>query len=150
MTGYCPQEHAIFEKLSVYENLKYFSNLYNIKDYEETISNLIQLLGLSKHSMVETLSGGNKRRVNIACSMVSNPSILLMDEPTIEIDPVSRLGIWNIIKRINDTGTTVIISTNMIDEAKALSDRVLIIRNGKKMFEGMFRDIERNIFEWLS
>jgi ABC-2 type transport system ATP-binding protein len=136
--GYVPQENSFFHKLTVKENMKYFSKFYGVDNADRIIEATIKSLGLEskKNTLAEKLSGGMKRRLNIGCSIVHNPSILLLDEPSVELDPISRNNLWRLVKRINHAGTTIIISTNMMNEAQALCDRLVLLDHGKKKVEG--------------
>jgi ABC-type multidrug transport system ATPase subunit len=136
--GYAPQENSFFYKLTVKENMKYFSRLYGLDDTEKVIDSTIKSLDLEakKNTLAEKLSGGMKRRLNIGCSLIHNPPLLLLDEPSIELDPVSRDRLWELIKKINKSGTTILVSTNMMDEAAALCDRLVLLDHGKKVADG--------------
>jgi len=136
--GYVPQENSFFNKLTVKENMKYFSRLYNVEDVDKKIDAAVKSLGLEKKKdeLAERLSGGMKRRLNIGCSIIHDPSLLLLDEPSVELDPISRNNLWSLIKRINQFGTTIIISTNMMNEAQALCSRLILLDQGKKTSEG--------------
>ena len=138
LLGYGPQENSFFHKLTVKENMKYFSRLYGIKDVDKKIDCTVKSLGLEKkrNSLAEKLSGGMKRRLNIGCSIIHDPQILLLDEPSVELDPISRNNMWNLIRKINQSGTTIIISTNMMNEAAALCDKLVLLEHGKKISEG--------------
>ena len=138
LLGYAPQENSFFNKLTVKENMKYFSRLYGITDADKIADSTIKSLGLEskKNTLAEKLSGGMKRRLNIGCSIIHDPQILLLDEPSVELDPISRNNLWQLIKRIKHSGTTIIISTNTMEEAEALCDRLILLSHGKKMTEG--------------
>jgi ABC-2 type transport system ATP-binding protein len=139
LIGYAPQENSFFGKLTVKENMSYFSDLYDIKgDRKTIIENFSESLGIydKVNVLAENLSGGMKRRLNIACSILHSPEILLLDEPSIELDPVSRIYLWNLIRWINQQGTTIIIATNMLDEAKSLCKKVVFMERGKCIAEG--------------
>ena len=137
MLGYAPQQNSFFHKLTVRENIKYFSRVYGVKN-DNVIDSVIKSLGLEqkRNAVAEKLSGGMKRRLNIGCSITHDPPILLLDEPSVELDPISRNRLWDLIKRINHGGTTTIISTNMMNEASALCDRLILLDHGKKIQEG--------------
>ncbi|MCK5018966.1 MAG: ABC transporter ATP-binding protein [Candidatus Peribacteraceae bacterium] len=137
--GYCPQNDSFFEKLTVEENLGYFARLYNVEgDLENIIKGVTNSLGIGDriYEIAEKLSGGMKRRLNIACSLLHDPGFLLLDEPSIQLDPISRNELWNTIKMINKTGTTIIISSNMMEEINSLCNRVIFMDQGNKIYEG--------------
>ena len=141
--GYSPQENSFFNKLTVRENMIYFSKIYDVREADNLIDATIKSLGLEKkkNTLAEKLSGGMKRRLNIGCSIIHDPQILLLDEPSIELDPISRNNLWSLIKSINKFGTTIIISTNMMNEAAALCDRLVLLDHGKKISEGSVSSI---------
>lgn len=141
--GYCPQENSFFDKLTLKENLAYFSHLYNLKgSFDKLIVNVLDSVGLvdKANEMACNLSGGMKRRLNIACGIMHEPQILLMDEPSIELDPESRSKIWNLVKSIRNSGKTIILATNLMEEAHALCDRIAMIRNGRLDYAGSARE----------
>lgn len=147
--GYCPQEDSFFEKLTVGENMKYFAKLYNVKgDLERLVGGITASLGIDDKTdeLAARLSGGMKRRLNIACALLHEPEILLMDEPSIELDPISRNELWKMIKLINRSGTTIIISSNLMEEIRFLSSRTVFLQNGAKLYEGRTGEV----MEYLS
>lgn len=144
MIGYCPQENSFFDKLTVKENLIYFSYLYNIKhESDDKIMGLLSSVDLSDkvNELACNLSGGMKRRLNIACGIMHNPQILLMDEPSIELDPDSRTRVWNLIKSIKDSGKTIILATNLMEEAKMLCNRIGLMEKGNIVAEGEVKKV---------
>ncbi|HDD45889.1 MAG TPA: ABC transporter ATP-binding protein [Candidatus Aenigmarchaeota archaeon] len=143
--GYSPQDNSFFEKLSVSENLKYFAHLYgveNIEDVAETAAKYFRLWD-KKDVLAENLSGGMKRRLNIACAMLHGPKILLLDEPSLGLDPARRKELWELIKSIKSSGVSVVISTNIMEEAEYLCDRVIVVENGCMVYEGDVMNAER-------
>jgi len=142
--GYAPQENSFFEKLTVKENLEYFANLYNLKgDLDDLISRVLEYLGIAEKidTLAKNLSGGMKRRLNVACSILHNPKILILDEPSIMLDPVSRDSLWRLIKSINRKGTTIILATNTMEEARALCKRIVLMERGKAKAIGKTENI---------
>ena len=133
--GFAAQVPSFYEKLTVEENLKYFGDLYKLSK-EVLISNTESLLRLidlesSANILGKNLSGGMERRLDIACSLIHNPKILIMDEPTSDLDPLLRRSIWSLVKQINKKGTTVIISSHHLNELETLCDKIAVIKNGK-------------------
>ena len=132
--GFASQRPSCYEKLTVKENLAYFGSMYGLS--EEAISKntdiLLRLLELtsSTHALADHLSGGMKRRLDLACALIHNPSILILDEPTADLDPVLRNQIWEIIKRINARGTTIILSSHHLNELDSLCNRIAILKDG--------------------
>lgn len=133
--GFASQRPSFYEKLTVRENLAYFGSMYGLSPdaVRKNTDVLLRLLGLtmSQHVLAAHLSGGMKRRLDIACALIHNPSILILDEPTADLDPVLRNQIWEIIKRINLKGTTIILSSHHLNELDTLCSRIAILKSGK-------------------
>lgn len=134
------QEVAVFEELTVYENIDYFCGLY-IKDKNtrmEYIEDAINLVGLQdfKKFYPKQLSGGLLRRLNIACGIAHKPKLIILDEPTVAVDPQSRNNILDGIKKLRDSGATVIYTTHYMEEAEILCDRIIILDKGKILATG--------------
>jgi len=133
--GFASQVPSFYGKLSVKENLEFFGKLYNlspeaIKNNSET---LLNLMDLKKSELLgaEHLSGGMERRLDIACSLMHDPDILILDEPTADLDPVLRLHIWDLVKKINKKGTTILLSSHNLHELETFANRVAILKDGK-------------------
>ncbi|HLC92483.1 MAG TPA: ABC transporter ATP-binding protein [archaeon] len=126
-----PQEFAFFSELSVKENLDYFASQINAG--QKRVNEVIDSLELRKFSATpaEYLSGGYKRMLNIAISLLQNPEIIFLDEPSVGLDPVIRRELWDRILEIRAKGITVCISTHYMEEATALCDKVCLIQGGK-------------------
>ena len=134
--GVCPQEIVIWDKLTTYENLKVIGDLYETPKakLEKNINSLLRDLKLEdkRNARASALSGGMKRRLNLAMALVHDPEIVVLDEPSPGLDPQSRLVLWNFIQEIpKKANTTVILTTHFMEEADRLSDRVAIIDHGK-------------------
>jgi ABC-2 type transport system ATP-binding protein len=135
MLGYLPQQRALFPELSIYENMYYFGSIYGVlnrKILKERISDLLKRLELEeeKNKKIEKLSGGFKQRVNIVCSLLHKPDILILDEPTIGLDPAIRIGFWNLFRELKKQGKTILISTHYMDEADDC-DEVVVLKKGR-------------------
>jgi ABC-2 type transport system ATP-binding protein len=133
--GFASQQPSFYERLTVLENLQYFGAMYDL-DSEQIAKNaevLLRLMELksSAHVLAQHLSGGMKRRLDIACALIHNPAVLILDEPTADLDPVLRTHIWEVIKRINSRGTTVILSSHHLNELDTLCSRIAILKDGK-------------------
>ena len=130
----CPQDSAVAVNLTVKENLVLIANLYGKSKVEaqEIAQNMINLFDLKEkeNERVKKLSGGQKRRVSLALSLISEPEILFLDEPTLGLDVRSRRKLWDIINSIKGK-TTILLTTHYMEEAEALSDRVAILEKGK-------------------
>ena len=133
--GVMPQNFNAFDWLTVKENLHYFRNLY---DSKISVDELIDRVGLAKKtdSMYKTLSGGMKQRVGIAISLINEPELLFLDEPTAGLDPQARRETWNLIKKLKQQGKTIFLTTHYMEEAQELSDRILIIIEGRIVASG--------------
>lgn len=138
--GVVPQELAIFEELSAYENVSFFGSLYGLKKEElkKKALEALAFVGLEDKgkSKAKTFSGGMKRRLNIACGIVHSPKLIIMDEPTVGIDPQSRNYILSSIKELNRRGATVIYTTHYMEEAEAICDRIAIVDRGNVIAVG--------------
>ena len=143
--GYVPQDISLYQELSAEKNLKIFGELYNLTGSElsERIGEVMELVQLSERSKdkVKTFSGGMKRRLNLAVSLLHKPEILLCDEPTVGVDPQSRNAIFNMLADINKKGTTVIYTTHYMEEAERLCSRIAIIDAGKIIAEGKLHEL---------
>jgi ABC-2 type transport system ATP-binding protein len=143
--GIVPQELAIFEEISAYKNVEFFTSLYGLsgKKLKNAVLEALKTVGLEdkKDSKPITFSGGMKRRLNIACAIAHNPKILILDEPTVGIDPQSRNHILESIKKLRDNGTTIIYTTHYMEEVEEIADRVVIMDKGIKIAEGTIPEL---------
>ena len=134
--GICPQELVLWENLTCRESLKLMGDMYEVpKDaLKQRINKLLKDLFLEEkaNTTVSNLSGGMKRRLNLAMAVIHEPEVVVLDEPSEGLDPQSRRVLWNYIKSIrDDEGKTVILTTHLMDEADSLSDRIAIIDHGE-------------------
>ncbi|MCH6255566.1 ABC transporter ATP-binding protein [Puniceicoccaceae bacterium K14] len=147
--GFVPQNIALYEEFTPVENLKMFGQLNGLSgsDLKDKIPNMLNRIGLAdrQKDRVKTFSGGMKRRLNIASSLLHDPEILLCDEPTVGIDPQSRNAIFDLLQELNDSGTTVIYSTHYMEEAEKLCDRIAIIDHGKILAVGTIDELMSKI-----
>lgn len=139
--GLVPQDIAVYGDMSAYENVKFFSSLYGFrgKELESRVQEALEFVALwdRRKDRPGKFSGGMKRRLNIACSIAHSPKLLIMDEPTVGIDPQSRNYILEAIRTLNKRGTTVIYVSHYMEEIEALCDRILIMDHGQlKVDEG--------------
>lgn len=144
--GIVPQNLAIFEQISAIENVKYFAGFYGLKGQALNIQakealNMVGLLDRAK-DLPKNYSGGMKRRLNIACALAHNPKILILDEPTVGIDPQSRNNILEVIKELNNNGTTVIYTSHYMEEVEAICDRIIIVDKGEIIKEGTIEKLK--------
>jgi ABC-2 type transport system ATP-binding protein len=133
--GLVPQDMALYDKLSARDNLIFFAALYSLAGAKakQAIDDVLNLVGLSDRSSdkVETFSGGMKRRLNLAAALLHDPQILLLDEPTVGVDPQSRNAIFDNLEALKKRGKTLIYTTHYMEEAERLCDRIVIIDHGK-------------------
>jgi ABC-2 type transport system ATP-binding protein len=145
--GVVPQEIALYEELTAYENLMFWGGLYNIpKSVLKTIvNNTLEIVDLSyrKNDRISTFSGGMKRRINIACSLLHNPKILVLDEPTVGVDPQNRNHIFEVIERLNNEGMTIIYTTHYMEEAERFCDKIAIIDVGRIIAQGTLKELRK-------
>jgi len=138
--GYVPQSLAVYNEFSAYENLRFFGKLYKVTGsrLKKNIDDALQFTGLleTKDKKAKTYSGGMLRRLNIACALIHEPAIVIMDEPTVGIDPQSRNHIMSAIKKMNEKGVTIIYTSHYMEEVEALCDKIAIMDNGKIIAQG--------------
>lgn len=138
--GLVPQDIALYPSLSGYDNLKFWGHVYGIrgKELNKRIIEIADLIGLSDRlkDKVEKYSGGMKRRLNIGVALIHKPKILIMDEPTVGIDPQSRNHILTTVKNLNKEGMTIIYTSHYMEEAEELCDRICIMDKGKLLANG--------------
>ena len=137
-----PQETAIAPNLSVKENLEFMAGVYQISKKEEKINELIKIFKLNEvlNQKVKTLSGGWQRKVSIAISLINDPKILFLDEPTLGLDVIARKELWSVIENLKGK-ITIILTTHYMEEAERLSDRVGIMANGKLLAVGTSNEL---------
>ena len=135
MLGTVPQETALYEELSAWDNLDFHADLFGVprKEKQKRIMQMLELVQLQerKRSRVGTFSGGMKRRLALARALLHDPQLLYLDEPTLGVDVQSRRAIWDYILALRDQGKTVLITTNYLEEAQALCERIAILDHGK-------------------
>jgi ABC-2 type transport system ATP-binding protein len=135
LLGIVPQELAIYEELSARENLAFFGELYGLGGDElgRRVDDILAAVSLSERadSRARTFSGGMKRRLNLGCALVHGPRLLLLDEPTVGVDPQSRSHIFDEVRRLNAAGTTIIYTSHYMEEVQTLCSRIGIIDRGR-------------------
>ena len=143
--GVVPQEIALYEELTAYENLMFWGGLYNIPKplLRENANKTLDIVDLSyrKNDRIKTFSGGMKRRINIACSLLHNPRILVLDEPTVGVDPQNRNHIFEVIERLHDEGMTIIYTTHYMEEAERFCDKIAIMDVGHIIALGTLKEL---------
>jgi ABC-2 type transport system ATP-binding protein len=135
MIGVVPQEISLYPQLTAVENLKFFGRMYGVEKRElgKRLDRLLDLVGLEsrRDDAVATFSGGMKRRLNLAVSLVHEPQLVLLDEPTVGVDPHSREKIFTIVRTLRDAGKAILYTTHYMEEAERLCDRLGIMDEGK-------------------
>ncbi|MDF2814910.1 MAG: multidrug transporter, ATP-binding protein [Paenibacillus sp.] len=138
--GIVPQDIAIYENLTAYENVRFFAGLYGIRgaDLHDRVVEALDFVGLGdKHkSFPANFSGGMKRRLNIACAIAHRPKLIIMDEPTVGIDPHSRNYILQSVRKLNEMGSTIIYTSHYMEEVEEICTRIAIVDHGKIIAEG--------------
>jgi ABC-2 type transport system ATP-binding protein len=147
--GWVPQQPALYRRLTVSENLRLFSHLEGVSDPDATVELMLEQTGLAdrRDDQVATLSGGNQQRVNIAIGLLARPTVLLLDEPSSGLDPRQRERLWEFVLGLATGGTTVIFSTHYIQEAERYGDRLLVLADGERVFDGSPRELHEAVPE---
>jgi len=141
--GYMTQVHALYTDLSVRENVAFFGAMAGSTD-RARIDEVIALVDLADRadSLVGTLSGGMKQRTSLACALVHRPALLLLDEPTVGVDPQLRVQFWTYFRQINAEGVTILVSSHVMDEAERC-DRLGFVRQGRLLAEGSSAELRQ-------
>lgn len=147
--GIVPQDLAIYEEITADQNVSFFASLYKLKgeNLKHHVKEALELVGLydKKDDKPKTFSGGMKRRLNIACGIAHQPKLIIMDEPTVGIDPQSRNHILQSIKILKKRGATVIYSTHYMEEVEEICDRIIIMDGGKIIAEGTKEELKQKV-----
>jgi ABC-2 type transport system ATP-binding protein len=145
--GVVPQEVALYEELTGRENLRFWGGLYGLggQRLQQAVDAVLEHVGLTgkADARVSTYSGGMKRRLNLSLGLVHSPRIVLMDEPTVGIDPQARVNILDVVRNVAAAGTTVLYTTHYLEEAETLCDRIGIMDHGKILAEGTLDELKR-------
>lgn len=147
--GIVPQNLAIYEEISARDNVAFFASLYGLrgKQLRDNVQKALEFVGLSdrQQDKPSTYSGGMKRRLNIACALAHDPQIIILDEPTVGIDPQSRTHILDSIKGLRDAGATVLYTTHYMEEVEAISTRIVIMDDGRVIAEGTKEQLKERV-----
>jgi ABC-2 type transport system ATP-binding protein len=147
--GIVPQELAIYEDMTAYENVSFFAGLYGLRGslLKDRTLEALEFVGLSDKakSYPKNFSGGMKRRLNIACAIAHKPKLIIMDEPTVGIDPQSRNYILASVRKLNETGCTIIYTSHYMEEVEEICSRVAIVDHGKIIAEGTKEQLKATI-----
>lgn len=143
--GFTPQHNSFYPKLTVKENLLHFGRLYDIDEATLTtnIKNLLQFTRLndSQNKLADELSGGMQKRLDISCSLVHKPKILILDEPTADLDPILQKEILHLLQEVNKQGVTIIIASHQLDSIEQTCNKVAIVHGGTIQCHGLLDDI---------
>jgi len=143
--GLAPQQISLYPKLTGQENLEFFGRLHGLEgsSLRERVDRLLELVGLAprRGDLVHTYSGGMQRRLNLAASLIHEPRLLLLDEPTAGVDPQSRENLFQVIQQIASAGTTIVYTTHYIEEAERLCDRIAILDEGRIAAVGTLHEL---------
>jgi ABC-2 type transport system ATP-binding protein len=133
--GYMTQSLSVYSDLSVRENLRYFARLYGVG--QDRVEGVIATVALDEYGnrVLQRLSGGQKARVSLAAALLGEPELLVLDEPTVGLDPLLRRDLWSLFHRLAEEGTTLIVSSHVMDEAERC-DRLLLLRDGRLIATG--------------
>ena len=145
--GWVPQQAALYRRLTVEENLLLFARLEKHEDPGASVAEMLELTGLGERrgEIVARLSGGNQQRINIAIGLLSRPSVLLLDEPSVGLDPRQRARLWEFVSGLAERGTTVIFSTHDIQEAERYGNRMLVLADGEALFDGPAEELREAV-----
>src|SRR5690554_6294047 len=147
--GLVPQDVSVFDNLNVQENVDYFCGLYvdDKKTRQKYVAQALEFVGLKDYVKFypKKLSGGLKRRLNIACGIVHKPKLIFLDEPTVAVDAQSRNFILEGIKKLNQEGSTIVYTTHYLEEAEILCSRIVIMDNGKDIASGTIEELKAMI-----
>lgn len=147
--GVIPQEIALYEDLSAFENLKFWGKINQVPAnlLKDKIHEILRFLDLydNRNQKINSYSGGMKRRINIAAALLHDPEILFMDEPTVGIDPQSRLFTYEIFEKLHEQGKTIFYTSHNMEEVERLSDRIGIIDHGQLIAEGSQKDLKEDL-----
>ncbi|UJL47653.1 ABC transporter ATP-binding protein [Virgibacillus sp. NKC19-16] len=147
--GLVTQEVTVFEDLTAKENLEFFGGIYGLRGAElkKRVQDTLSFVGLTERAkqLPTKFSGGMKRRLNIACALVHQPKLLIMDEPTVGIDPQSRNHILESIRKLQQQGTTILYTTHYIEEVQSIASRVVVMDQGHVIAEGTVDELVENI-----
>jgi ABC-2 type transport system ATP-binding protein len=147
--GVAPQESLLYRGLTCAENLRFFGKLYGLRQPQlrQRVQDCLAAVGLSDraNAVAETLSGGMQRRLSLAIALIHQPQLLILDEPTTGLDLEARYNLWDLIRRLQATGTTILLTTHLLDEAERLCHRIGILKQGRLLVEGTLAQLQQKI-----
>jgi ABC-2 type transport system ATP-binding protein len=136
--GWAPQQAAVYGRLTVRENLRLFARLERVPDAEAAVARMLEQTGLQPRAedRVESLSGGNRQRVNVALALLADPLVLALDEPTSALDPGQRARLWGFVGSLATRGKSVLFSTHHLGEVRRYASRAIVLADGEVLFDG--------------
>jgi ABC-2 type transport system ATP-binding protein len=136
--GWAPQQAAVYGRLTVRENLRLFARLEHVSDADAAVARMLEQTGLQPRAddRVESLSGGNRQRVNVALALLADPLVLALDEPTSALDPAQRARLWGFVSSLADRGKSVLFSTHHLGEVRRYATRAIVLVEGELLFDG--------------
>ena len=147
--GVVPQEIALYQSMSARENLKFWGRMYGLSgnQLDHNVDEVLEIIGLTDRAKdkIDTFSGGMKRRVNIGAAILHHPEMLIMDEPTVGIDPQSRNHILETVKELNNKGMTIIYTSHYMEEVEYLCERIGIVDHGQLIASGTISELRESI-----
>jgi ABC-2 type transport system ATP-binding protein len=147
--GVAPQETLIYRQLTCAENVQFFAKLYGLRGgrLRDRVQTCLAAVGLGDraHSIAETLSGGMQRRLSLAIALVHQPKLLILDEPTTGLDVEARFEVWALIRQLQAEGSTILLTTHLLDEAERLCNKIGILKQGKLLAEGSLATLQQQI-----
>jgi ABC-2 type transport system ATP-binding protein len=148
LTGYMPQKFGLYEDLTVMQNLHLYADLRGVlgKEREEAFEKMLTFTGLApfKKRLAGALSGGMKQKLGLACALIQKPSLLLLDEPSVGVDPISRRELWKMVQGLLSEGISIVWSTAYLDEAERCHS-VLLLNKGKLVYQGLPHDLTKRV-----
>jgi len=145
--GWVPQQAGLYRRLTVEENLLLFARLEKRPDPRRAVEEMLGLTGLGERrgDLVARLSGGNQQRINLAIGLLARPAVLLLDEPSVGLDPRQRARLWEFIAGLAVQGTSVVFSTHDIQEAERYGQRLLVLADGEGLFDGSAEELRETV-----
>ncbi len=149
--GYVPQQAAIFEDLTVRENLSLAAEMYRIPRFKHRVAEIIKEFELEEKTgkLAGTLSGGQKRRLNFALGSIPDSQLIILDEPTVGLDPSRRMEAWGLVRRLHEGGKAVLLTTHYMEEADVLCSRILLMDRGKIVAQGSPQELKSTLSDEL-
>lgn len=143
--GFMPQEDGLYHELSIYDNLRFFAGIQGLRgaDFQHRVQELLTMVQLSheKDKLIANCSGGMKKRISLAVALIHNPDLLILDEPTVGIDPVLRRQIWNYLQALKVQGKTIIVTTHVMDEIRNC-DSAALLRDGNLIIKDSIEHLQ--------